>query len=148
MIIDGEQEGLLVRGRPPLVDRGVVLPEFADAGALPAAAGLGAGCGGADQEWEVAAGVGGDGFTITVEGEAGGQFVGDELVIGRSLQGEEGLEELLDFVGPGGAMVTTGGSQEKGGGVLEPSGAKAKEVRARVCWRKPRVRRAASCCFA
>jgi hypothetical protein len=35
MIIDGEQEGLLVGSRPPLVDRGVVLPEFADAGALP-----------------------------------------------------------------------------------------------------------------
>ena len=31
MIIDGELEGLLVRGCPPLVDRGVVLPEFADA---------------------------------------------------------------------------------------------------------------------
>ena len=28
MVIDGQQEGLLFRGRPPLVDRGIVLPEF------------------------------------------------------------------------------------------------------------------------
>jgi len=37
-----------------------VLPEFLYAGTLPAAAGLGDGRGCTDQEWEVAAGVGGD----------------------------------------------------------------------------------------
>jgi len=31
MVVDGEEEGLLVLGRPPGVDGGVVLPEFADA---------------------------------------------------------------------------------------------------------------------
>jgi len=31
MIIDGEQQGLLFRGGPPLVDGGVVLPEFINA---------------------------------------------------------------------------------------------------------------------
>ena len=31
MVIDGQQEGLLFRGRPPLVDRGIVLPEFINA---------------------------------------------------------------------------------------------------------------------
>lgn len=31
MVIDGEQEGLLLIGRPPLVDGGVMLPQFADA---------------------------------------------------------------------------------------------------------------------
>lgn len=41
MIIEREQEGLLGGGGPPLVDRGIVLPEFAAAGALPAAARLG-----------------------------------------------------------------------------------------------------------
>ena len=43
MIIDGQEQGLLVRGRPPLVDGGIVLPEFAQAGAFPAAAGFGTG---------------------------------------------------------------------------------------------------------
>ena len=42
MIIDGQQQGLLVGGRPPLVDGGIVLPEFAQTGAFPAAAGFGA----------------------------------------------------------------------------------------------------------
>jgi hypothetical protein len=42
MVIDGQQQGLLVGGRPPLVDGGIVLPEFAEAGTFPAAAGFGA----------------------------------------------------------------------------------------------------------
>jgi hypothetical protein len=31
MVIDGQQEGLLFRGRPPLVDGRIVLPEFINA---------------------------------------------------------------------------------------------------------------------
>jgi hypothetical protein len=31
MVINGQQEGLLFIGRPPLVDRGIVLPQFIDA---------------------------------------------------------------------------------------------------------------------
>jgi len=31
MVINRQQEGLFFVGRPPLVDGGVVLPEFADA---------------------------------------------------------------------------------------------------------------------
>ena len=93
MIIESESEGLFVGGWPPLVDRGVVLPEFADPGALPAAARFGAGRGRVDQEWEVAARVGRDGFTVAQKGAAGGQFVGDELVIGRALQREKGQQE-------------------------------------------------------
>ena len=42
MIIDGQQQGLLVGGWPPLVDGGIVLPEFVEAGTFPAAAGFGA----------------------------------------------------------------------------------------------------------
>jgi len=128
MVIDGEQQGLFVVRRPPLVDRGIVLPEFTDAGALPAAAGLGQGRGCADQEWEVAAGVGGHRFPVAVEGAAGGPFIGDELVMGGSLQREEGLQKLLHRVRPGGAMVVAGEAEGEGGGVLEPSGAEAEEV--------------------
>ena len=128
MIIDGEQEGLLVVGRPPLMDGGVVLPKFPHAGALPAAARLGNGRGCADQEWEVAAGVSGDRFPVAVEGEAGGQFVGDELVIGRSLQWEEDLQELLDLVRPSGAMTAAGEAEGEGRRVLEPSRPEAEEV--------------------
>jgi len=31
MVVDGQQEGLLFVGRPPLVNGGIMLPEFADA---------------------------------------------------------------------------------------------------------------------
>ena len=130
MIIDGQQEGLLVVGRPPLMDRGIVLPEFADAGALPATAGLGEGRGRADQEREVAPDVGGDRLPVPVEGEAGGQFVGDELVVGRSLQREEALQEQPHGVWPSGAMTAAGEVEGEGGGMLEPGGPEAEEVRA------------------
>ena len=130
MIIHGQQEGLFVLGWPPLVKGGVVLPEFPQAGSFPAPTGLGGGRGGLHQEWKVVAGISGDGFAITLEGEAGGQFVGDELIVGRSLERQEGLEELLDLGWPIRAMVTAGEVEGEGGGMLEPSGAQAKEMRA------------------
>jgi len=40
MIIDGQQQGLLFLGGPPLVDGGIVLPQFIDAGAFPATSGF------------------------------------------------------------------------------------------------------------
>jgi len=72
VVINCKQEGLLIFGGPPLVNGGVVLPQFAHAGSLPAAAGFGGGQGHTDQEREVMAGVGGDGFAITLESEASG----------------------------------------------------------------------------
>lgn len=72
MVVNRKQEGLFIFGGPPLVNGGVVLPQFAHAGSLPAAAGLGDGRGHTDQEREVMAGVGGDGFAIALESEASG----------------------------------------------------------------------------
>ena len=57
-------------------------------------------------------GVSGDGFTVALEGEAGGEFVGDELIVGRSLERQEALQELLDFGGP----VLGDGRRQRGGG--------------------------------
>lgn len=42
MVIHGQQQGLLFIGRPPLVDGGIVLPEFVQTGAFPTATGFGA----------------------------------------------------------------------------------------------------------
>ena len=86
MIIDGQQQGLLVGGRPPLVDRRIVLPEFAEAGAFPAAAGLGTRFWLADQIGEMSAGKGGDGLPMALETEANGQFIGHQLKVGRLLE--------------------------------------------------------------
>jgi hypothetical protein len=128
VVINGQQEGLLGVGGPPLVDGGVVLPQLAHAGSFPAAAGLGCGRGRTDQEREVTASVGGDGFAVALESEADGQFVGDKLVVGRSLERQEGLQELPDLRGPGGVMVAAGEVKSEVGRVLQPSGSQAKEV--------------------
>jgi hypothetical protein len=72
VIIDCQQEGLLVVGGPPLMDGGVVLPQFAQASTFPAAAGFGRGRGRTDQEREVMTGVGGDGLPVAQESEACG----------------------------------------------------------------------------
>lgn len=74
------------------------------------------------------AGVGGDGFAVALENEAGGEFVGDELIVGRSLERQAGWQELLDRGGPGGAMVAAGEVEGEGGRLLKPSRAEAEEV--------------------
>jgi len=73
-------------------------------------------------------GVSGDGLAVALESEAGGEFVGDELVVGGSLERQEALKELLDFGGPGGAMVAAGKLEGESGRMLKPSGSQAKEV--------------------
>ena len=123
MIIHGEQQGLLLIGRPPLVDGGIVLPQFVQARAFPAAAGFGARFGLAEEVGKVVSGKGGHRLAMPLETEAGFQFVGDELEVGRLLEGEELLEEGADFRRPVRPMVAPG---ELGGEVrpfLEEAGA-------------------------
>lgn len=45
VVIHRQEEGLLIGGGPPLMEGGVVLPQFADACPFPAAAGFGGGRG-------------------------------------------------------------------------------------------------------
>jgi hypothetical protein len=49
MVIDGQEQGLFLVSWPPLVDGGIMLPEFAQTGTFPAAAGFGARFGLADE---------------------------------------------------------------------------------------------------
>jgi len=128
VIIERQQEGLLVLGGPPLVDGGIVLPEFAHLCALPSSPRFGSRSWRADQPWEVNAGVGGDGLAVALEGAASSQLIGDELVVGRSLERQEGFQELPHILRPSGAMVTSGEVQGKGGRVLKPEGAQTKEM--------------------
>ena len=128
MIVDRQEEGLLVRRRPPLVDRRIVLPEFAHLCALPSPSRPG--CWGrcVDQQWEVTAGIGGDGFAVALKGKASGQLIGDQLVIGRSLERQEIFQEPAHIVRPGGTMVAPREVGSEGGRVSKPSGAQAKEM--------------------
>ena len=108
MIIHGEQEGLLRRGGPPLVDGGVVLPEFAQPGTLPAAPGVGAWGWLADEVGEVGADKGGDRLAMPPETEAAGQFIGHQLKVGRFLQRDKSFEELAGFRRPGWPVAAPG----------------------------------------
>ena len=100
VVIHSEQEGLFIFIWPPLVDGGIMLPEFAQASAFPAATRLWDGCWSTDKEGEVSACVSSDRFAITNESESGCKFVRGELVVGRALEGQKGLQELLDLGGP------------------------------------------------
>jgi hypothetical protein len=130
VIVHRQQEGLLVRRRPPLVNGGVVLPQLTQPGAFPAAAGLGSDRSCLHQLWKVLAGIGGDGFAVALEGKAGSQFVGHELIVGRSLEGQEGLQKRLHFGRPEFAVVATGALDRERVGMLQPGRTQSKEMRA------------------
>lgn len=115
MIIHGQQQGLLFLGWPPLVDGGIVLPEFINAGAFPTPPGFGARFGLADELGKMGSGKGGHRLPVTFETEAGFQFVGHELEIGRFLKRQELFEESDGLRGPVRPMVA---ARELGG---EPS---------------------------
>ena len=51
---------MLLRGFPPLVDGGIVLPEFVEASAFPTATGFGARFWLADEVWEMRSDKSGD----------------------------------------------------------------------------------------
>jgi hypothetical protein len=107
MIIDGEEQGLFLLGGPPLVDGGIMLPEFIDARAFPTSAGFGAGFRLADEVWQVCPGKGGHRLSVALEAEACFQFVGDELEVGRFLQGQELLEKGDGLGRPVRPMIAT-----------------------------------------
>src|SRR6266478_2698472 len=105
-----------------------MLPQFAQAGPFPTAAGLGVGRGRTDQEREVMAGVSGDRFAVALEGEAGSELVGDELIVGRALERQKGFKELLNLWGPGVSVVAAREVESEGVWFAKPSGTQAKEV--------------------
>jgi hypothetical protein len=123
MIIDGQQEGLLGGSWPPLVDGGIVLPEFAQASSLPAATGFGTRFCLADEVWEMGPYKSGHRLPMALEAKAASQFIGHQLKIGRLLQGDKGFEELDRFAGPVWPVAAAGELRAELGPVLEPAGA-------------------------
>ncbi len=85
MVVKGEQESLFVRGGPPLVDRAVVLPEFADFGAAEAPVGAVFSFGSWNEMRKMGFDVGLDAGTCAGEAAETQQLIADELVIGRIL---------------------------------------------------------------
>ena len=130
MIIDGQQQGLLGGGRPPLVDGRIVLPEFAQAGTFPAAAGFGARFWLAEEIGKMRSDKSGDRLTMAFETEAEGQFIGCQLKVGRFLQRDESFEELAGFRGPIWPVTAPGKLGAELRAALQPARAKAVKVRA------------------
>jgi len=130
MVIDGQQEGLLLRGLPPLVDGGIVLPEFVEAGAFPSAASFGASFREADEVGKVRLDKSGDGFAVALEAEADFQFIGGQLKVGRFLKRHKILEELGGFWRPIRAVISAGELGAELRTEPEPTGAEPVKVSA------------------
>ena len=128
MIIDGQQEGLFLQGGPPLVDGGIVLPEFINAGAFPASPGFGTRFGLAEEVGKVVSGKGGHRLAVPLETEAGFQFVGDELEVGRLLERKELLEEGDGLRRPVRPVVTARELGDEVGAFSEEAGAEPVKV--------------------
>src|ERR1700689_2987756 len=128
MIIDGEQEGLLVLCRPPLVDGGIVLPELVETGAFPASAGFGTPLREEDKVGEMSSDKRGDGFAVALEAKADGQFIGSQLKVGRFLERYKIFEESAGFWRPVGLVVSAGDLSAKAGAAPQPTCAEAIEV--------------------
>ena len=111
VIIEGEQEHGFAGGGPPGVNGGVVLPEFAQVGALPAPMWSVGGWRRRDQMGQVRLHVSGHRGTSTHEVKAADQLVGDQLVIGWTLKGQKLRQELLHVHGPRSVMVAAGSTR-------------------------------------
>lgn len=127
MVIDGEQEGLLARSGPPLVDRAVVLPEFAEAGPAKAAVGAGLLLRLGDQLGKMFFDVGLDAGTCPPQPVKAEEFVGNELVVGRGLKRHKLSEENGSALRPAATLVAVTGVEVKALADFEPEGAKLVE---------------------
>jgi hypothetical protein len=131
VIIDGEQQDLLGRGRPPLVDGAVVLPEFANMGAAEASVGPVLARAGGHQVGEVGLDVGLDVGAGAFEPAEPLQFVGHELIVRRTLQGQEAFQKGDGLCGPWPVMAAAAGlrgevvpiTEELGSQFVEPGAA-------------------------
>jgi hypothetical protein len=84
----------------------------------------------ADEIREVGSGKGGDRLAVALETEAGFQFVGHQLEVGRLLQGKKLLEEGDGFRRPLGPMAATRELGGESGAFPEEAGAEPVKLRA------------------
>ena len=128
VIIDGQDESGVALGGPPGMRGGIVLPEFADGGALPAAAGFGTRLLGGNQFGEMAADIIGDGGAGTVEGKAAGQFIGEQGEVERLAMGQDILKVNDCLSGPEAVAGAAGRFGLEGLFVNQPAMAQAIEL--------------------
>ena len=134
VIIDGEQQDLLGRGRPPLVDGAIVLPEFANMGAAEASVGPVFARAGGHQMGEVRLDVGFDVGAGAFEPAEPLKLIGYELIVRRTLQGQEAFQKGNGLCWPWSVMAAATGlrgevvpiTEELGSQFVEPGAAHTK----------------------
>ena len=122
MVVEGEQEDGLGGSGPPVVGRGVVLPELADGAGLPAAARLWAGLGRwRSERGQMQAAPRGDGGTRAVEVQAASEFIGEEGEIDRAAVREKLAGEVGGVLRPGRGVIAAAGQRAEGRGIAQPA---------------------------
>ena len=101
-----------------------MLPEFSDVGAAKAAVGALFGLSFGDEMGEVFFDVGFDCGACAFEVAESLEFIGDELVVGRVLQGQKAVEEIHGVGGPEISPITSAGFGLVGCFVFQVVGAK------------------------
>lgn len=107
-----------------------MLPEFADVGSPEAPVGALLGQGGGNQVRKFAFDIGFDGCAGSFEVAQPLHFVGNELIVGRALDGQDALEEIEDFGRPILTSVTAAGRRLIAGFVFEVVRAQLIDTRA------------------
>jgi len=128
VIIDGQDKSGVALGGPPWMRGGIVLPEFPDGGALPAAAGFGTRLLGGNQSGEMAAHIIGDGGAGALEAKAAGQFIREQGEVEGLAVGQDVMEVSDRLGGPEAAAGSAGRFWLEGLFVGQPSMAEAIEL--------------------
>ena len=130
VIIDAQEQGLLGRIRPPLMDAAVVLPEFPGMGAAEATIGPHPARGGWHQPCKMLFYIGLDAGSGAVKAAKPLHLIGDELIVRRVLQRQEALQKAMHRRWPYAVVVATAGPRLIAGFVAQPRGAQLIETTA------------------
>src|SRR5207247_8950055 len=108
VISAGQKQSGILFGGPPAMRRGIMLPEFSNGGALPAAAGFWTGPQGRDPIWKLLSNVSGDRGPGSFEVKATFQFVGQQREIQRLTMRQDLGQQPMGSQLPGGPVSYTG----------------------------------------
>ena len=131
MVIDGEEEDLLLRSGPPLVDGAVVLPKLADVSPAKTAVSANAWRRSREQKRKVRFEKGLDAGAGADKAEEPLHFIGHELKIERLAQRDKLLKKSADVVRPDAPVGTAAGDGAEGLTAARPS--RAQFVEAGLC---------------
>ncbi len=128
VIVEGENEAGIMFAGPPGMRRTIMLPEFADGRALPAAARLGAAFGGGNQMGKVLSDIGGDGGAGAMKVKLTGQFIGQQREVEGLAVRQKGSQKIVGGLRPVNFVVAAGGSGREASFVTEPLMAQSVEL--------------------